>query len=305
MAYLNDGSTTPYIEVLDLEARAVVGKIALGTGWELVAMNLSPTGKTLWATSSFPSVLFEIDTETNTVRGSVAIPDAGGCAPGCGSLSLRVSPLGNRVFIVGNANSVTVVDAASRSIVGTIPLPAAGNWDIAFSPGGGRAYVINTNNATMTVIDLASNTAVRTFGGTGGDGAFAVDSSTGLGYMARSHTLDFAVIDFDAGTVTSLLALPGPVPVRGLKSAWHQGTRRTYVANYSTLYAIDVDTRTITATIPIAGCDEVHNMAFNRSGTLLHAACGSIVATVDTAANAVVGSPISIDQYAYRIAVTQ
>jgi YVTN family beta-propeller protein len=56
-------------------------------------------------------------------------------------------------------DSVSVIDAASKSVVATIPV-GAGSTGIGVAPDGSRVYTSNESAASVSVIDPATNTTV-------------------------------------------------------------------------------------------------------------------------------------------------
>jgi YVTN family beta-propeller protein len=77
-------------------------------------------------------------------------------------------PEGGKVYVVNElSNSVSVIDAATNTVIATIPVgtqPAG----VAVSPDGSRVYVTNANSpdfsqpGTVSVIDAATNTVIAT-----------------------------------------------------------------------------------------------------------------------------------------------
>jgi YVTN family beta-propeller protein len=58
-------------------------------------------------------------------------------------------------------NSVSVIDAATRTVVATINVGAS-PWGVAFTPNGAFTYVSNRIANTVSVIDTATNSVVAT-----------------------------------------------------------------------------------------------------------------------------------------------
>ncbi|MDN3351237.1 hypothetical protein [Actinomadura sp. DC4] len=60
-----------------------------------------------------------------------------------------------------NANTVSVIDTATNTVIGTIPV-GANPRGVAISPGGTRVYVANFGSTTVSVIDTATNAVIAT-----------------------------------------------------------------------------------------------------------------------------------------------
>ena len=158
---------------------------------------IAPDGGTAWIVAD--GALYPVDTATLAVGTAIAVPgfhigiaitpDGLTAFLGDGS-GLQVVDLFNRVLVQqvvfadtrnlaitpdgrvvygvnALADTVTVVDALSRTVVMTIAVggsPAA----VAFTPTGDRAYVTNAGDGTVTVLDVATSVVVATLsvGGT-------------------------------------------------------------------------------------------------------------------------------------------
>jgi YVTN family beta-propeller protein len=60
-----------------------------------------------------------------------------------------------------NANTVSVIDSATNTVIATIPVGASPRG-VAISPGGTRAYVTNLGSNTVSVISTATNAVIAT-----------------------------------------------------------------------------------------------------------------------------------------------
>jgi YVTN family beta-propeller protein len=59
----------------------------------------------------------------------------------------------------GGGNTVSMIDTATNTVRGTIPLGAS-PLGVAVTPDGSMAYITNTGDNTVSVIDTAANTVV-------------------------------------------------------------------------------------------------------------------------------------------------
>ena len=77
-----------------------------------------------------------------------------------------LNPVGSRAYVANsNSNTVSVIDTASNTVVGTVPLGNVTPRAIAINPAGSRVYVAtasSTSSNSVSVIDTASNTVVGT-----------------------------------------------------------------------------------------------------------------------------------------------
>jgi YVTN family beta-propeller protein len=101
---------------------------------------------------------------------------------GAGAAGSALTPDG-RTFLVANAgaNSVSIVDLATRTVVGTVGV-GQGPQDVALAPDGGPfAYVANTGADTVSVLDVPKQTVVKTLQVGQGPTAIAVAAVPGPG----------------------------------------------------------------------------------------------------------------------------
>jgi YVTN family beta-propeller protein len=101
--------------------------------------------------------------------------------------SVALNPASGRLYVVNHtSDSVTVVDAAQSSVVGTI---AVGHkpQGIAVDAKRNRIYVANRSDSSVSVIDGAQNKVVRTVPVAGGPFALVVEPNSGRLYAT---TLD-------------------------------------------------------------------------------------------------------------------
>ena len=80
---------------------------------------------------------------------------------------MAVNPAGTRAYVTNfSSNTVSVIDAATNTVVATVPVPAntlkATNlWGVDVNPSGTRAYATQSIGE-VSVIDTATNTVVAT-----------------------------------------------------------------------------------------------------------------------------------------------
>src|SRR5262249_30725643 len=129
---------------------------------------VSPDGGRLYvANDTFPSpsTVTVIDTTTGATVATIA-SSAGNANATAG---VTVSPDGKQVYAVNlstGVDAVSVIDAASNTVVATVSTP--GKWNAgqaAFSPDGARAYLSESfigQGPVLTVIDVATSTVVDT-----------------------------------------------------------------------------------------------------------------------------------------------
>lgn len=106
-------------------------------------------------------------------------------------------------------NTVSVVDTATNSVVGS-PIPVGTNPDgIAITPNGHTAYVANFGSDSVTPIDLTTSppTAGTAIGVDVGPTAVAINPSGTSVFVLNGTTLSVSVISTATNTVTSTYSL--------------------------------------------------------------------------------------------------
>lgn len=185
------------LTVLDLERRAVAATWDLGEYRSPHGIAVSRDGSRLWVTCEGNRAVLELDTKDGRVRsawttgqevshmlvptpderklyvanirsGSVTVIERASGAlrsipTGAGAEGLDVTPDGREVWVTNRgANTLSVVDVATDSIVAT--LDAGGEFPIRlkFTPDGRQAFVSNARSNAVAVFDARSREALGT-----------------------------------------------------------------------------------------------------------------------------------------------
>jgi len=141
------------ISVIDTASNMVATVVVDVTG-----VAVTPDGKHAYVTTNkFDNTVLVIDTASNMVVATVLLPS------GSFPEGVAVAPDGKHVYVANsNRGTVSVIDTATNTVVGT-PIPVGfGPFGIAVTPDGKHAYVTNASSSSnnVSVIDTASNTAV-------------------------------------------------------------------------------------------------------------------------------------------------
>jgi YVTN family beta-propeller protein len=140
---------------------------------------------------------------------------------------VEVSPDGSRVYVANNqANTVSVIDTASRSVVATIGVPGTPNW-IAVTPDGARAYVTLPEDAfgsfvpqdLVGVIDTATNTLLRTVHV--GQSPYFLDVTSDGAWAFVTNYLSGTISKVDLATDTVVATIPAGTTPYGIALEVH------------------------------------------------------------------------------------
>jgi YVTN family beta-propeller protein len=292
-AYIPNGGG---VSVIDTATNTVVGTIPVGASGGVAVT--SDGSKVYVGGDNTVSV---IDTATNTVVGTIGV--------GASPIGVAVTPDGSKVYVTSFNSPVypfcgppvtlclqaliSVIDTATNTVVGTIPLGVftarlplftrGAVLGIAVSPDRSKVYVTYAEgdarygiHVGVSVIDTATST---------------VDGGTMLGVGLAE------VLSSSSGVAVSPDGSKVYAPVFGFFDGY---ARKVAV--------IDTATNTVSATIPVGPSPT--GVAVSPDGSKVYVVTTnpldgtSTVSVIDTATNTVVGLPIPVGSGASGIAVT-
>jgi YVTN family beta-propeller protein len=205
------------------------------------------------------------------------------------------------------AISLILLGAQSASAATPPAMPAGLNpVHVAVSPDGTKAYAANgTFPGTITVLDLATNTAVSTVGVGDAPEGIAFSPTQPKAYVTSRNDAIFSVVDTTTNTVA-----PSSVVVGGSPSdvAFSPDGSVAYVINNGFpgyLSVINTATDTVATTIPLTSFPG--GLAFSPDSTKAYVVESNpeAVAVIDVATNAVTTTiPLPLGSSPQRIAVT-
>jgi YVTN family beta-propeller protein len=153
-AYVASKNDKPFVSVLDLETRKVVGTAPMPRGTQ--GVTASPDGRRVIALDYAEPEIAVIDASTDRVTERIPLDAKGG------AYKAYFSPDGAWLLTM-TGSTINVFDARDlhkpqRTItVGAFPM------GIAFSPDGKTALVANHGDGTISVLDLATAAVTKTF----------------------------------------------------------------------------------------------------------------------------------------------
>jgi YVTN family beta-propeller protein len=229
------------------------------------------------------------DTATNTVVSTIDVGSANNPA------SVVVSPDGHTVYVANNPvihgeGTVSVIDAATQNIVGTIQT-GGGPYGIAITPDGATLYVTNFYALpadNVFVIDTASQTVIQSIAVGSFPHGIAISKDGASVYVTNAFSNTVSVIDTVTNTVTATIPV-GTLP-HGI-SLSPDGSF-AYVSNRGSgsISVLDTNTNAVIGTIPLtAGLEGV---AFSQDGSRAYVCHqqADFVSIIDTATNTVIGT---------------
>lgn len=161
-AYVANKDDRKFVSVIDLEKRAMVGRIPMPNGTQ--GITASPDGKRVIAIDFSAPRFMVVDTATDQIVETVNVE-----GNSVGAFRARYSPDGATLITVNHIDSVAnVFDARDLGVSKAVLEVGAQAFGIAYAPDGRTALVSNHGDGTISVIDLEADRVVRTFpAGTG------------------------------------------------------------------------------------------------------------------------------------------
>ena len=183
---------------------------------------------------------------------------------------LSCDPASGRVFIA-RGDRVQVVDPASGRLLGEIA-GTPGVHGVAIAADLGKGYASNGRDQSVTVFDLASLRTLGKVATPGGDNPdfIAYDSATHRVFAFNGRSHDATVIDAATDRVVARIALGGKP-----EAAVADGRGHVFVEieDRNSLTAIDSAAARVSASWPVAGCDEPAGLAIDAAAHRLFVAC--------------------------------
>jgi YVTN family beta-propeller protein len=223
---------------------ALGATIAVGNTPTFVA--ISPTGRQAYVANGTAGVLTVLDTAVNRVTATIPIT----VGP---PQYLAFAPDGRRLYVsVFNdqqtIHAIDVLDAASNTVIATIPQPAR-PFLPAVTPDGKRLFVPNHDIAAISVIDISTDAVIAQIKVPPNPHWVAFSRDGRFAYTANHESNVVSVID------TSTLTVVAIIPVGTSPHSVAVCPDRPLVAdvNYdgNSVTEIDTTTNKVVATIPV------------------------------------------------------
>jgi YVTN family beta-propeller protein len=223
-----------------------------------------------------------IDTQSDVVVATVTVDSE--------PWGVAVNPDGTQVYVTClGSNSVVILDAATNTTVGRIPLPKVVlPSNVVFAPDGSHAYI--SGYASMAVIDTTSRSVTTTvqlpYGGGAGLAVTPDGTKVYVSGAAGSGQGIFVIRTAD-DTVISFIPLQ-TVGIFGVDLS--PDGKRLYVSTQNGLTVVETATEVIVSALPgIYG----EGVAVSPDGTRVYVSTGGEVSVVDAITNTLVATIIT------------
>lgn len=198
-------------------------------------------GTYAYVTNQFSHNVGVIDLSSNTQIATISVSGD--------PFRVKLSPDGSSIFITGNADSLFVVDVASRSISGRLAVGLDANG-LAVDYTGRRLYVSNQSDGTVSEVDLTTSSVLRTIV-VGGHPQELVLSPGGTLLFVADEAGSLQVWSLREGTKRGDIAVPGGAFAMAVSPDW----RQLYISSAlgGAVYMIDWKTGATLQTVTTGG----------------------------------------------------
>jgi DNA-binding beta-propeller fold protein YncE len=193
-----------------------------------------------------------------------------------------------RRLFISRGTHVIVLDVDSGKTVGQIP-NTDGVHGIALAPNLNRGFTSNGRANTVTIFDLTTLAVLgKVDAGTNPD-AIVYDPASQRVFAMNGRSHNSTAIDAATGKVVGTIEVGGKPEFAAADGVGHVYVN---IEDKSEIQAIDSQKLTVTATWPLAPCEEPSGLAMDTANRRLFAGCDNkMMAVVDADSGKVIATP--------------
>lgn len=142
------------VSVISTASKSVIATVPLAAGARPRGIAISPDGLTAWVANGGDYTVSVIFTDTNTLSGVPIMLPVDARPDG-----IAISPDGAFAYVAQQANDVSIINTATRAIVGRVAdtdMPSR----VAIGPRGGRAFVTDSASGNVTAFNPGNGIVV-------------------------------------------------------------------------------------------------------------------------------------------------
>jgi len=140
------------VSVINTTTNMLIGTIGSPLAYGIA---VNPSGSRVYVCDGNNSNIIVINTLTNLIVATIPLGSL------TGPLGICVSQNGSRIYVSNVNSSISVINAASNTLINTISVPGF-HYGICVSPNGSRLYVTGYNGNTVSVINTSNYNIVNT-----------------------------------------------------------------------------------------------------------------------------------------------
>jgi len=231
------------VSVISTSTNAVIATIPVGANpwWTAV----SPDGTRVYVSNTNSHSVSIISTASNSVIATVTVGNIQYVGPG----PLTISPDSKLVYVTYD-KEIFVINAATKTVVSTIPLNSGSLGSITLSPDGSKLYVEDNDNKSLDVIALATNAITAKIPvGNGGEQGILINADGSRVYVSNGNLNTVVVIN----TATNLVIATIPVGSNAGPMSLTSDGSELFVENAfaNNVSVINTATNQVVKTIPV------------------------------------------------------
>src|SRR5262249_53214543 len=146
-AYTANKNDKPFVSVIDLKARKMIGRVPAANGTQGIAS--SPDGKRVLALDLGDPVILVIDTASDAVVDRIPLEESAR-----GAYVIRYTPDGKNVLTCALNSTINVLDAANLHAKQHLFKSGKDPMGFAFAPDNRTVLIANHGDGTVSVLDL-------------------------------------------------------------------------------------------------------------------------------------------------------
>jgi YVTN family beta-propeller protein len=164
---------------------------------------------------------------------------------GTSQVAVLCNPLSNKIYTAnGDANSVTIIDGATRQIIATKSV-SGDPVDLCLNTVSNRVYCRGLASSRLAIIDGVTDSVKRLTIPHGGPAAFAYNATSNLLYVGCDDEGTLVVVDGASDTILSELHLE---PRWVTTMFWNPATNHLFVGTFQdTMFVVDCQTSQVRA----------------------------------------------------------
>ena len=193
-----------------------------------------------------------------------------------------------RRLYISRSTHVIVLDADSGKVVGDIP-DTPGVHGIALAPDLGRGFVSDGREGTVTIFDIQTLKPITKVKAGENPDCILYDPATKRVFTFNGHSHDSTAIDAASGKVLGTIKLQGK-PEFAVSDG--KGELFVNIEDKSQIDAIDPQKLEVTASWPLAPCEEPSGLAIDRKHRRLFSGCDNkMMAVVNADTGKIIATP--------------
>jgi outer membrane protein assembly factor BamB len=177
----------------------------------------------------------------------------------------------NRRLYVSHVDRVTVIDVATRTVVGSVA-PFKDSHGIAIVPKMNKGYADSGDDGVVKVFNLTDFKITKQIKVSPDADGMLFDPHTGTVLVVAGDAKNLTVINPIDDTVTRVIGLPGKPEFMALDDA---GNAYVNDADHASIVKVNIAAGTVEANWPLQNCKAPHGIAYDPPSHRLFSGCAN------------------------------